>query len=162
MKVFLVRHAEADSEVPDGLSDEARPLTSRARVAIMGHFLGLKGRIGAPAAILMSPLVRAVQTASILSIALGHEGPVRVTRALVPDMPVGALDPLLADRSGPPLVLVGHQPSIGAMAAYLLGIPSLSHSVTPGTVIGLDLPDGAGSARLLFFASVGQPVYEQA
>jgi phosphohistidine phosphatase len=162
MKVFLVRHADADAEVPEGLSDEARPLTSRARVAIWGHFSALKERIGAPGAILMSPLVRAVQTAQILSMALGHEGPVKVTRALVPEMPVGALDPLLADRSPASLVLVGHQPSIGAMAAYLLGLQSLQRPVSPGTVIGLELPDGPGSARLLFFASPGQPIAEDA
>jgi phosphohistidine phosphatase len=162
MKVFLVRHADADAEVPEGLSDEARPLTTRARVAIGGHFAGLRERIGAPSQILMSPLVRAVQTAQILSMALGFEGPVKVNRALLPDMPVGALDKLIADRTAPPLMLVGHQPSIGAMAAYLLGIQSLSHSVTPGTVIGLELPDGPGSAQLLFFASPGQPIHERA
>lgn len=158
MKVFLVRHADADAEVPEGLSDEARHLTSRARVSIAGHFTGLAERIGTPAAILMSPLVRAVQTAQILSMALGYEGPVRVHRALLPDMPVGALDPLLVERSGPPLVLVGHQPSIGAMAAHLLGVASLQKPVTPGTVIGLELPEGA-AAKLLFFASPGQPLH---
>ena len=59
-------------------------------------------------------------------------------------------------------MLVGHQPSIGAMAAHLLGVPSLSHAVAPGTVIGLELPDAVGSAQLLFFASPGQPIHERA
>lgn len=160
MKVFLVRHADADAEIPEGLSDEARPLTARARVAIAGHFEGLRERLGAPAAILMSPLVRAVQTAQILSMVLRFDGPVRVHRALVPEMPVGAQEALLADRSGPPLVLVGHQPSIGALAAHLLGVHALSRPVTPGTVIGLQLPEGGGSAGLLFVASPGQPIHE--
>jgi phosphohistidine phosphatase len=157
MKVFLVRHADADAEVPDGLSDEARHLTSRARLSIAGHFAALTERIGTPSAILMSPLVRAVQTAQILSMALAFEGPVRVHRALLPDMPVGALDPLLVDRSAPPLVLVGHQPSIGAMAAHLLGVSSPPRPVTPGTMIGLELEEAG--AKLLFFASPGQPLH---
>lgn len=160
MKVFLVRHGDADAEVPEGLSDEARNLTTRGRAALVAHFSALKERFGTPTAIWMSPLVRAVQTAQILALTLGHEGPVNVNRALIPEMPVGALDALLADRTSPPLVLVGHQPSIGAMAAHLMGVPSLQHPVTPGTVISLDLPEDAGPARLLFFASPGQPLHE--
>ncbi len=162
MKVFLVRHADADAEVPEGLSDEARHLTARARVSIAAHFAALVDRVGTPAAILMSPLVRAVQTAQILCIALAYEGPVRVHRALLPDMPVGALDPLLTDRTGPPLVLVGHQPSIGAMTSHLLGVQTLQRPVTPGTVNGLELPEGGAPPRLLFFASPGQPIHEVA
>jgi phosphohistidine phosphatase len=161
MKVFLVRHADADAEIPEGLSDDERPLTTRGRAAVAGHFAGLKDRLGSPAAIWMSPLVRAVQTGQILALTLGHEGPLKVTRALIPEMPVGALDALLADRTGPGLVLIGHQPSIGAMAAHLMGLTSLQRSVTPGTDIALELPDGAGSARLLFFASPGQPILEE-
>lgn len=161
MKVFLVRHADADAEIPEGLGDEARPLTARARVAIAQHFLGLKGRIDAPSAVLMSPLVRAVQTAQILAISLGYEGPMHVHRCLLPDVPVGALDKLLLERAAPSLVLVGHQPSVGSMAAHLLQLSALPRSVTPGTVIGLELTDGA-PGRLLFFAAPGQPVLEEA
>lgn len=158
MKVLLVRHADADAEIPEGLGDEARALTSKARQTIAAHFQGLAERIGTPTLVLTSPLVRAVQTASILTIALGYEGPLRAHRSLLPDMPVGAIDGVLNESPAESIVLVGHNPSMTAMAAYLLGMQNFPKPVNPGTVIGLDR-DGA-QARLLFYAPPGQPVLE--
>ena len=161
MRVFLVRHADADAEVPEGLGDEARALTARARLSIGDHFRALAERIGRPTLMLTSPLVRAVQTAQILSMAVGYDGPLKVHRALLPDMPVGALDTLLREKQPEALVLVGHQPSVGAMAAHLLEAQALPRAVSPGSVIGLELPEALdAAARLLFFATPGQPVLE--
>ena len=161
MRVFLVRHADADAEVPEGLGDEARALTARARLSIGEHFRGVGARIGRPSLMLTSPLVRAVQTAQILSMALGYDGLLKVHRALLPDMPVGALDALLREKLPEALVLVGHQPSVGAMAAHLLGLQGFPRPVSPGTVIGLELADALdATGRLLFFAAPGQPVQE--
>ena len=158
MKVFLVRHADADAEIPEGLGDEARALTSKARQVIAAHFGALAERIGSPKLVLTSPLVRAVQTASILSLTLGYEGPLRAHRSLLPDMPVGAIDGVLNEAAVESLVLVGHNPSMTAMAAYLLGMQNFPKPVNPGTVIALERE--GGSARLLFYAPPGQPVLE--
>lgn len=160
MKIILVRHGDADADIPDGLDDEARPLTTRARVALPGHFAPLAARIGKPDLIYMSPLVRAVQTATILSQALGYDGPVRTTRTLFPDGPVGALEGLLADHQGGTVVLVGHQPSMGAAAAHFLGLGGFPKPVQPGTVIALQRGDGELVSKLLFYAAPGQPVQE--
>lgn len=160
MKVFLVRHGDADAEIPEGLGDEARALTAKARQAIQHHFAGLAGRFEVDL-VLTSPLVRCVQTAQILSSALGHDGVLRVHRGLLPDMPVGALEAVLDQHSGESLVLVGHQPSMGAMAAHLLGIQSFPRPVSPGTVIGVERTDGEQvSTRLLLYAAPGQSVLE--
>jgi phosphohistidine phosphatase len=69
---------------------------------------------------------------------------------------------VLAEHAGENLVLVGHQPSMGAMAAHLLGIATFPRQVSPGTVIGLDLPDDSlgTPARLIFFAAPGQTLVE--
>lgn len=157
MKVFLVRHADADADIPEGLGDEARALTSKARQSIAAHFAALAERIGMPKLVLTSPLVRAVQTASILTFALGYEGPLRAHRSLLPDMPVGAIDGVLNEAEDG-LVLVGHNPSMTAMAAHLLGMQNFPKPVNPGTVIALDR-DGATS-KLLFYAPPGQQVLE--
>ena len=69
--------------------------------------------------VLMSPLVRAVQTAQILALVQELEVPLRVHRALLPDMPVGSQERLLKEHGEDDLVLVGHNPSIPAMAAHL-------------------------------------------
>jgi phosphohistidine phosphatase len=162
LRIYLVRHGDADAEIPEGLGDEARALTTKARQGVHAHFAGLAERIGAVDLILTSPLVRAVQTAQILSFALKHEGLLKAHRSLLPDMPVGTLDSVLKEHAGQNLVLVGHQPSMGAMASHLLGMQSFPKPVNPGTVIGLERPDEAGgAARLLFYAAPGQPVLDQ-
>lgn len=161
MRIFLVRHGDADAEIPEGLGDEARALTGKARLAMFAHFSALADRIGTADLILTSPLVRAVQTAQILSLAQKHEGPLRVHRSLLPDMPVGSIEGVLSAHAGENLVLVGHQPSMGAMAAHLLGMQTFPKQVNPGTVIGLDKPEEPGAlARLLFFAAPQQAVIE--
>jgi phosphohistidine phosphatase len=158
LKVFLVRHADADADIPEGLSDEARALTTKARQTIAGHFSALAERIGMPRLVLTSPLVRAVQTASILSFSLGYEGPLRAHRSLLPDMPVGAIDGVLNEaNAADALVLVGHNPSMTAMAAHLLGMQNFPKPVMPGTVIALERN---GGTRLLFYAPPGQQVLE--
>jgi phosphohistidine phosphatase len=161
LRLFLVRHGDADAEIPEGLGDEARALTTKARQTAFAHFLHLTGRMSDVDLILTSPLVRAVQTAQILSIAQKHDGPLRAHRSLLPDMPVGAIETVVTDHADENLVLVGHQPSMGAMAAHLLGLANFPRHVNPGTVIGLDKPDASGApAKLLFFAAPAQAVLE--
>lgn len=163
MKLFLVRHADADAEVPEGLGDEARALTAKARHTVYGHFQELKGRVHGVKLILTSPLVRAVQTSQILSFALEHEGQLKVHRALLPDMPVGALDTVITEHTGDNIVLVGHQPSMGAMAAHLLGMQAFPKPVNPGTIIGLERDDSGTEgavAKFLFYAAPGQPLID--
>lgn len=161
MRVFLVRHGDADADIPEGLEDEARALTSRARLALPAHFGPLAARIGLPNVIFMSPLVRAVQTATILAQALSYEGPMRANRTLFPDGPVGAIEGLLSERLSETIILVGHQPSMGATAAHFLGLGSFPKPVQPGTVIGIERPeDNLNAGKLIFYAAPGQPIFE--
>jgi phosphohistidine phosphatase len=156
VKLFLVRHGDADAEIPEGLADDARALTAKARQQIQAHFEGLAERMQGITLVLTSPLVRAVQTAQILTFALRHDGVLKAHRSLLPDMPVGAIDSVLSEHEGERLVLVGHAPSMGAMAARLLSLQTFPKPVSPGTVIGLERPDSGGAADLLFFATPGQ------
>jgi phosphohistidine phosphatase len=171
LRIYLVRHADADAEIPEGLGDEARTLTAKSRAAAMAHFTSLQDRIGPVSLVLTSPLARAVQTAQIFSLAQKHEGLLKAHRCLLPDMPVGTLEVLLNEHLGQDLVLVGHQPSMGAMASHLLGMQSFPKPVNPGTVIALERSDEGVElepgvtpaplpARLLFYAAPGQPVLE--
>ncbi|MEN9797331.1 MAG: hypothetical protein RL653_1027 [Pseudomonadota bacterium] len=163
MKLYLVRHADAEAEPPEGLGDEGRSLTLKARGQALGHFTALSERMTGLQVVLTSPLVRTVQTAQLLSLALKHEGSLRAHRSLQPEMPVGKLEQLLADFAGEASVaLVGHQPIMGAFAAHLLGLQSFPRPVQPGTVVGLEFAGGVtpGAARLLFYAPMGQPLVE--
>lgn len=161
MKVFLVRHADADAEIPEGLGDEARTLTTKARHTVMAHFEALAPRMTGAALLLTSPLARTVQTAQLLALALKLQTPLRAHRSLLPDMPAGAIETVLNEHAGETLILVGHQPSMGAMAAHLLGLQAFPKQVNPGTVIGLEKPDAPGSvAKLLFYAPPSLPVLD--
>lgn len=161
MKVFLVRHGDADAEVPEGLGDEARALTAKSRQVLVSHFASLAEHMAGIDLVLTSPLVRAVQTAQILSSILKHEGLLHAHRSLVPEMPVGAIESVLRHKTGAGVILVGHEPSMGAMAAHLLGIPTWTKRVHPGTVIGIDkVYDEPANARFLFYAAPGQPLID--
>jgi len=164
LRIFLVRHGDADAEQPEGLGDEGRALTAKARHAIGLHFASLVSRMEGVGLVLTSPLVRTVQTAQILSLAIKHEGTLKAHRSLLPDMPVGTLDAVLAEHEGEDVVVVGHQPSMGAMAAHLLALQNFPKPVAPGTVIGIERPatvEGeVPTATLLFYAAPGQPLLE--
>ncbi len=159
MKLYLVRHADADADIPEGLDDGARALTAKAREKVHAHFGALRPHMQGVALILTSPLVRTVQTAQILALAQALDVPLRADRCLLPDMPVGSLDGVLALHPDEDLVLVGHNPSMPAMAAHLLAMQAFPRAVSPGTVIGLErTADEGGRARFLFFAPPGQPL----
>lgn len=159
VKVFLIRHGEADGEVPDALDDDARSLTPKARAALPGHFKALAGYFGQPDAIFTSPLMRTVQTATLLAQALSYEGPLRAHRCLLPDGPVGAIEAMLSEFSGQTVLLVGHQPVMGAAAMHFLS--KFTRAVSPGTVIGIERPDDQPTAgRLVCYSQVGQGVLE--
>src|SRR5688500_397015 len=108
--------------MPEGLGDAGRALTARARLAIVPHFEALAPQLKRAQLIFTSPLVRAVQTAQLLAVAVKHEGPLRAHRCLLPEVPVGAIESVLDDQNADALALVGHQPSMGALAAHLLGL----------------------------------------
>lgn len=159
MKVILIRHGDAEADIPEGLQDDARALTARARSVLPGHFQALASRIGTPDVIFMSPLVRAVQTATLFAHALSYDGPLKTHRHLYPDGPVGAVEAVLHDLRGKTVVLVGHQPTMGVAAAHFLGMAGFAKSVMPGTAIGIERPDENPSVgRLLFYAAPGQPI----
>ena len=60
-----MRHADADAEIPEGLGDEARALTAKARATALAHFTSLAERMGPISLVLTSPLQRARQTAAL-------------------------------------------------------------------------------------------------
>lgn len=111
MDLILWRHAEAE----DGLPDAKRALTGRGRKQAARMADWLNPRLPPDIRILVSPAVRTQQTAQ----ALGRE--VEVVPALAPG--ARAAD-LLAAAGWPdgayPVLLVGHQPTLGEVAMQLL------------------------------------------
>ena len=114
MRVYLVRHAEAAPGKPDDL----RPLTSAGRAAARDLGIQLAEDGARPDAVLSSPLLRARETAEELARALGCE-PESDDR-LAPGATAASVSDAVAGR-GDEVVVVGHQPDCGLIAAEISG-----------------------------------------
>jgi len=120
MIVYLVRHAIAEDRKTSKKADAERPLTrdgiDRMKAAVRGlSVLGL-----APDLVLTSPLRRARETAAILAAGLGKITLEHLS-ALAPGGDPKAVLAALRRRSElRSIALVGHQPGMSALAAFLL------------------------------------------
>jgi phosphohistidine phosphatase len=122
MRIFLVRHGDAVPEEDAG-SDRDRWLSPRGREAARVLARLLRSAPVEPDAILCSPLPRAVQTAELLAQGLDYLHEIRSLRCLEPAaQPRIAAEALVA--AGNAVIVVGHEPSISALGAHLLGRPS--------------------------------------
>jgi phosphohistidine phosphatase len=121
--VFLVRHAEAVEETL-ALRDPYRHLTPHGRKQARSLGDRLRWHDCVPTRIWTSPLVRAVQTAELVATGLGCETPIEVACDLAPDGVArdvhNAIAKLPADAA---VMLVGHEPSMSAIGALLVGKP---------------------------------------
>ena len=116
MQLFLVRHAEA----ADGEPDELRPLTAEGRRAArtLGERLAAEGV--QPDAVLTSPLLRARETGAELARPVGLEP--EPDERLAPGATAENVRAAAAGR-GDTVIVIGHQPDCGRVAAELTGGP---------------------------------------
>ncbi len=122
MRIYLVRHGDAVPEEDAG-SDRDRWLSPRGREAarILGRLLR-ETRVE-PDAIVCSPLPRAVQTAELIAASIDYIGHIESWRCLEPSAQPRVAAGQLATL-GNSVIVVGHEPSISALGAFLLGRPS--------------------------------------
>jgi phosphohistidine phosphatase len=122
VRIYLVRHGDAVPEEDAG-SDRDRWLSPRGREAarVLGRLL--REQALELDAIVASPLPRAVQTAELLAATLDYLHPIATRRYLEPSAHPRVAAGELAALGGVVLV-VGHEPSISALGAFLLGRPS--------------------------------------
>ncbi len=121
MQVFLVRHAEASPETI-AIRDPHRPLTAHGRTQARALGDRLRWHDCVPTLVWASPLVRAVQTAELVVAGIQHEVTVDISPMLAPDGSVRELT--IALKALPPsavVLLVGHEPSLSAIGAVLVG-----------------------------------------
>ena len=156
MRIYLLRHGEAEPAAA-GQADAGRKLTAQGRrqSARAGAALRMLG--DAPALVLTSPLPRARETAELAVEALAgkqRRPPLRTLDRLASGAyPGEVLAAIPADQ--PSVMLVGHQPTLGALLGLLIGGPhaapiwlskaSLACLETPGA----PQPGGAALEYLL-------------
>ena len=131
MRLYLVRHAEAAPGEPD----ELRPLTEGGREQARALGKRLVSEDAAPAVILTSPLLRARETGDQLARAFDLES--------IPDerlAPGASVDDVRAavEGRGDQIIVVGHQPDCGQIAAALTGGPEPRFPAGGVVVLELD------------------------
>jgi phosphohistidine phosphatase len=121
-ELYIVRHAIAEERGDEWPDDTKRPLTKRGMERFREVVRGLRAIGVAPEQILTSPLVRAAQTAAILASGLDGKPPVKTLGALAPGhAPATTLAQLGKATRAERLAVVGHEPDLGLLAAYLIG-----------------------------------------
>ncbi|TAH38089.1 MAG: phosphohistidine phosphatase [Planctomycetota bacterium] len=112
MELFLIRHAAAEDASPEQ-PDADRALTRKGRKRFKAAVRGLRRLDVRFDVIRHSPLLRSVQTAELLAPLLDGQTVVDPRLAEAPS------DGLLAGLSGARVALVGHQPWLGELCAWL-------------------------------------------
>jgi phosphohistidine phosphatase len=130
MRLYLVRHAHAESGHPD----ELRPLSSEGRAQARQLGARLAGLEPRPATVLSSPLLRARETAAAIAKAAGAE--LRVDERLAPGTNAALLLETV-DGASEPVVAVGHQPDCSEIVASLTGE---EREFPPAGLARLELP----------------------
>ncbi len=140
MDLILWRHAEAH----DGLPDQARRLTARGEKQADKMAAFLRQHLSGKTTILVSPAIRTQQTASAYS----------KDYLLTAEIAPGASAQAVLRAAGWPnrtgiVLVVGHQPTLGEVAAQLMGCKQFSLSIKKGAVWWFSQREGEGSGQAL-------------
>ena len=125
MELILWRHAEAVDSSPD----MTRELTAKGRLQAQKMAVFLQQHLPADTRILVSPATRTRQTVAAFTEKF------TIVNSLAPN--ASAYTILQAARwpqSADPVLIVGHQPTLGAVAALLLGSAESSLSIKKGAL----------------------------
>lgn len=127
MDLILWRHADAEEENLQG--DLARPLTARGQRQAKRVGVWLEHMMPLNAKVLVSPALRTRQTAQSLNRRY------QICKKIAPDR---SADDLLKEVDWPNnkrlVLVVGHQPTLGLVAARLLGDAAKPLSIRKGAV----------------------------
>jgi phosphohistidine phosphatase len=133
--LILWRHAEAHAHpdlvngCPGDPADRARSLTSRGEKQAARMAGWLDRQLPSGVLVLSSPALRAQRTASAL------ERKFKVNEILAPEGdPVALLDLAQWPVAKQPVVVVGHQPTLGRVVARLLGLAEEDCAIKKGAL----------------------------
>lgn len=139
--LILWRHADAEVLL-HGQSDMDRVLTQKGHKQAKQMAAWLKKYLPKKTFVLASPATRSRETVAYLGQDWQEESRLSPERALAP------LLQLLAQSPYEHVMLVGHQPWIGELAAHCLGMEDGQLSIKKGAVWWLRLPKSGGPYKL--------------
>lgn len=148
MNLLLWRHADAGQPFlgeGEREKDFARKLTPKGQRQAKRMADWINDRLAGDALVLASPAVRAQQTAEALKRKFKTEP------ALSPGaQPIDALDAIGWPQLERPVLLIGHQPTLGQLAAWLIGGEIADWSIKKGAIwwITTRTKEGIGRPQL--------------
>ena len=154
MELILWRHAEAEDDNPQG--DLARRLTKKGRKQAERMARWLKPRLEGEWRIVASPAQRALETVAPLELPYEvHEG-----------VSTGADARSVLEVAGWPdarrVMVVGHQPTLGEVAAWLLGGGAGEVSVRKGAILWFATRGRDGKSETVLKALLDPEMLERA
>ncbi|MCW5620749.1 MAG: histidine phosphatase family protein [Burkholderiales bacterium] len=145
MDLILWRHAEAE----DGVPDMERQLTSKGRKQAAKVAAWLEQRLPAGTLVMVSPATRARQTADALTAAY------ETVPAIAPGAaPTALLEATGWPESGGSVLIVGHQPTLGQVAGWLLAGETREWALKKGGVLWLTRRMRGGTAQVVLKAAI--------
>lgn len=127
MELLIVRHAIAfERDARRWPDDDERPLSPRGMARAQQAAAGMRRTVGRPLRVLVSPLIRARQTAAILSDVAGWPQ-AEACAALAPGNSPEALLAALKRMSETRIAIVGHEPNLSRLLAAALPGGAAAH-----------------------------------
>lgn len=124
MRLLLLRHAIAEDReafARTGRDDRLRPLTEEGRKKLRKGTAALARLVPDLALVATSPLLRARESAEILTRELGRKLVFSEVADLAPDGEMaGVVRFLQAQKAQPAVALVGHEPNLSELAGLML------------------------------------------
>lgn len=156
MELLVIRHGKAEGYVFRGDSERALVPKGHAQAKRLGRLLKHAGRL--PMIVLTSPLLRARQTAETLCEEAGLPGPVVQGWLACGMRPEQAWQELLAFREFKRVAIVGHEPDLSGLIAFLMGCPHGAIHMKKGAAALLKLlpPDISATLEALIPPKLGE------
>jgi phosphohistidine phosphatase len=146
VRFYIMRHGPAEDRAASG-RDFDRSLTPSGRTRVHDVARALRDKDEEPLLIYSSPLVRALQTAEIVAAVTKlteRGGALEVRRELAPDGDEVALVREVIANGRKRVMLVGHEPDVGDLAAHLARRPfpaGLDKAMVVGLATGTEDAD---------------------
>lgn len=173
MKLLVIRHAIAmdrsQFQAEGGRNDDLRPLTVHGARRMKKNARGLKALVASPDILIVSPLVRAQETAEILRSQAWSDVPQLISESLRPERPPKEWDSWFVKhcRSGGQLdseaccvAIVGHEPHLSNLISwYLFGESGAGIELKKGGACLLEIPgerSGRAKGRLCWLMTPSQ------
>jgi phosphohistidine phosphatase len=147
MEIYILRHGIAE-EAHGGMRDADRALTPEGAKKLQHVLRRARAIEVQPPLILTSPYRRARETAQVAAEALRNGSSLLETPALTPDSsPEAVWDEIRVHKSEDQIMIVGHEPLLSSVYAYLLNAASVQIDVKKGSLGRVDVDRFSGQPR---------------